>query len=41
MAHSDEQLVRATVLRIGSLDFVFDGLVELLAGAVFSLGSTA
>jgi hypothetical protein len=36
MTHSDEQSVRTTVLRFGSLDFVFNGSVELPAGAVFS-----
>jgi hypothetical protein len=28
MAQSDEQPVRGTVLRFGSLDFAFDSLVE-------------
>jgi hypothetical protein len=36
MAHSDEQSTRTTVLCFGSLDFVFDGLVKSLAGAMFS-----
>jgi hypothetical protein len=36
MAHSDEQPMRATVLRFGSLDFAFDVLVESPAGVVFS-----
>jgi hypothetical protein len=36
MAHSDEQSLRTTVLRFGSLDFVFDGPVKSPAGAVFS-----
>jgi hypothetical protein len=35
-AHPDEQPVRTTVLHFGSLDFVFDGLVELSATVVFS-----
>jgi hypothetical protein len=35
MSHSDEQLVRGTMLRFGSLDFVFNGPVECLAGAMF------
>jgi hypothetical protein len=33
MALSDEKPVRDTVLRFGSLDFTFDGLVELSVGA--------
>jgi hypothetical protein len=36
MVHSDEQSVRTTVLRFGSLDFIFDGSVESPTGAVFS-----
>jgi hypothetical protein len=36
MAHFDEQPVRTTVLRFGLLDFVFNGLVESTARAVFS-----
>jgi hypothetical protein len=36
MAHSDEQLVRATVLHFGSMNFIFDGLVESPNVTLFS-----
>jgi hypothetical protein len=36
MAHSDEQPTHTTVLCYGSLDFIFDGPIESLVGAVFS-----
>jgi hypothetical protein len=36
MAHSDKQSVRTTMLRFGSLNFVFDGPVESPNGVVFS-----
>jgi hypothetical protein len=36
MARSDEQLMRTTVLRFGSLDFIFDSPVESPTGVVFS-----
>jgi hypothetical protein len=36
MVHADERPERTTMLRFGSLDFVFDGPVESPAGAVFS-----
>jgi hypothetical protein len=35
MAHSDEHSMPGTMLRFDSLDFVYDGLVESPAGAVF------
>jgi hypothetical protein len=36
MAHSDEQPMRNIVMCFGSLDFVFDDLIESPAGVMFS-----